>query len=155
MDYHDLLILRIQTAFHVSYRRRIRICEGERDGPCHIHSYLFQVGLISFHIRTHLNLSLSLAFLLYGFIVFLVNLYSTTGRNAVSSTIFNADASNIEMVTPGGRSKWYSRVPTSRTRTRSGLAESTVPTHVLGDEDEEEEVTPRMEMMNVAAGRRV
>jgi hypothetical protein len=71
-----------------------------------------------------------------------------------NGTIFNADASNIEMVTPGGRSKWYSRVPTSRTRTRSGLA-STIPTHVLGDEDEEEEVTPRMEMMSVAAGRRV
>jgi len=95
----------------------------------------------------------SLAFLLYAFIVFLINLYATTGRNAASNTAGTVFSENIEMTTPGGRLKWYSRVPSSR-RTR-GLGPSAIPTHVLGDEDDDEEITPRMEMMNVGAGRRV
>ncbi|KAF8956931.1 hypothetical protein BDZ97DRAFT_1925000 [Flammula alnicola] len=72
----------------------------------------------------------TLAFLLYTFIVVLVNLYSTTGRNA-SKSANSVDDSNIEMVTPGGRSKWYSRVP---------LRGNGMQTHVLGDDDEDEDL---------------
>jgi hypothetical protein len=106
---------------------------------------------------TYLLSFYSLAFLLYAFVVFLVNLYSTSGQNAAinrSDTIFNADGSNIQMITPGGRSKWYSRVP-SRPHMRGGLRQSVIPTHVLGDDEEEDEITPRMEMINVATGRRI
>lgn len=58
------------------------------------------------------------------------------------------------MITPGGRSKWYSRVP-SGPHGPSGLGQNIISAHVLGDDEEEEEITPRMEMINVAAGRRV
>jgi hypothetical protein len=38
---------------------------------------------------------------------------------------------------------------------RGGLRQSVIPTHVLGDDEEEDEITPRMEMINVATGRRI
>jgi hypothetical protein len=115
------------------------------------YSVIYLNGFVGFTF--HLN---SLAFVLYAFVIFLINLYSTSGQNAANlrSTIFNADPSNIEMITPGGRSKWYSRVP-SVPHTRDGLRQSVLSTHVLGDDEEEEEITPRMEMINVAAGRRI
>lgn len=80
----------------------------------------------------------------------------TSGRNAVThngDTIFNDDSSNIEMTAPGGRPKWYSRLP-SRPHTRGGLNQSIISTHILGD-DEDEEVTPRREMINVVSGRKM
>ncbi|KAF8902359.1 hypothetical protein CPB84DRAFT_1907963 [Gymnopilus junonius] len=79
---------------------------------------------------TYILIVFSLSFLIYAFIVFLVNLYTTTGRNAPSIILNKADDSNIEMVTPGGRSKWYSRVP---------LQGTVGPAHVLGDDEEDEE----------------
>lgn len=46
------------------------------------------------------------------------------------------DDANIEMVTPGGRSKWYSRVP---------LRGNGGQTHVLGDDDDDEDLmAPQM-----------
>ncbi|KAF4610575.1 hypothetical protein D9613_007093 [Agrocybe pediades] len=80
---------------------------------------------------TYILIWFSFAFLLYAFIVFLVNLYATSGRNAPSVKVNRLDDSNIEMVTPGGRTKWYSRVP---------LRGNSEPTHVLGDEDEDEDM---------------
>ncbi|PPQ68312.1 hypothetical protein CVT26_006241 [Gymnopilus dilepis] len=80
---------------------------------------------------TYILIVFSFSFLLYAFIVFLVNLYATTGRNAPPVTINKVDESNIEMVTPGGRSKFYSRVP---------LQGALGPTHVLGDDDDEEDL---------------
>jgi len=105
---------------------------------------------------TYLLIFYSLAFLLYAFVVFVINLYSTSGRNAANRvTIFNGDSSNIEMTSPGGRPKWYSRVPSGPLK-RGGLRQSVISTHVLGDDDDDEEegITPRMEMLNVASGRR-
>uniref|UniRef100_A0A8H8CHB8 Protein YTP1 n=1 Tax=Psilocybe cubensis TaxID=181762 RepID=A0A8H8CHB8_PSICU len=85
---------------------------------------------------TYILIVISFAFLLYTFIVFLVNMYSTTGRNVSNVSLNTVDESSIEMVTPGGRSKWYSRVPV-----RGNGAQ----THVLGDDDEDEDfMAPQM-----------
>ncbi|KIM44448.1 hypothetical protein M413DRAFT_442429 [Hebeloma cylindrosporum] len=69
------------------------------------------------------------AFLLYTFIVVLINLYSTTGLNFSKTTVNVGNGSSIEMVTPGGQSKWYSRLPLGGAQT-----------HVIGDDDEEEDL---------------
>lgn len=94
----------------------------------------------------------SLSFLLYGYVVFLINVYNTSGRNAANhnSATFNVDSSNMEMTSPGG--KWYSRVPSAPHN--RGVRQSTFPTHILGEDEDEDEITPRMEMTNVSAGRR-
>ncbi|KDR80788.1 hypothetical protein GALMADRAFT_135897 [Galerina marginata CBS 339.88] len=85
---------------------------------------------------TYILIVFSSSFLLYAFIVFLVNLYATTGHNASIVSVNSVNDSNIEMVTPGGRSKWYSRVP---------LRGSVVQPHVLGDDDDDEDLmAPQM-----------
>jgi len=101
---------------------------------------------------TYILTILSFAFLLYAFIVLLVNLYSTTGRNASNTTIHAVDDSNIEMVTPGGRSKWYSRVPS---RGGPGRAQNRNHSqiHVLGD-DEDDEDEDQMAPDSLGMGRR-
>ncbi|KAJ7460808.1 hypothetical protein FB451DRAFT_1270391 [Mycena latifolia] len=71
---------------------------------------------------TYVLIMYSIAFLLYTHIVFLIHLYSTTGRNAPAKV----DSNIIAMTTP--RSKWYSRVPNMD---REVL-------HVVGEDDEEE-----------------
>jgi hypothetical protein len=75
-----------------------------------------------------------LSFLLYTHIVFLINLYSTSGRNApnASGNIHAIDDGNIELVSPGvPGAKWpYARVP---------LRQGSGGLHVLGDDEEEEE----------------
>lgn len=72
---------------------------------------------------------LSSAFLLYTFIVILVNLYSNTGLNSSKTRLNVVNGSNIEMVTPSGRSKWYSRIPSRGAQT-----------HILGDDDDDEDL---------------
>ena len=64
----------------------------------------------------------SLAFLIYTLVVVLINLYSTSGRNAASTVKENA----IELTTP--TSKWYAPVPVAD-EAEAG------PVHVLGDDD--------------------
>ncbi|KAJ3514156.1 hypothetical protein NLJ89_g2530 [Agrocybe chaxingu] len=88
---------------------------------------------------TYILTVFSTAFLVYTFIVVLINLYTTTGRNASNSNSKVVGDGNIEMVTPGGRSKWYSRVPTQGGSV-SGVRAHTQPTHVLGDDEEEEDM---------------
>ncbi|PPQ63108.1 hypothetical protein CVT24_005819 [Panaeolus cyanescens] len=89
---------------------------------------------------TYILIVFSFSFLLYAFIVFLVNMYTTTGRNAAGAVTPNsklalgADTENIELRTGTGR-KWYSRVPNTGNR-RRGMEE---PTHILGDDEEEED----------------
>ena len=63
----------------------------------------------------------SIAFILYTFILTLINLFSSSGRNAASSNIHD---NNIEMDTRGIRSKWYARVPVEP------------GSHIIGDEDD-------------------
>ncbi|KAF8159402.1 hypothetical protein B0H34DRAFT_703305 [Crassisporium funariophilum] len=84
---------------------------------------------------TYILITFSFAFLLYTFIIFLINLYATTGRNAANKiTTTVPHGSNIEMITPGGGSKWYSRVPL-----HNGTSN-----HVLGDdEDDEDQMAPQ------------
>lgn len=98
----------------------------------------------------------SLAFLVYAFILLLINLYLTTGLNASNTpsgtTINSVDDSNIEMITPGGNSKWYSRVPSGAAAARGAGSvrlegnnqNLNAGFHVLGDdeEDEEDEMAP-------------
>ena len=73
-----------------------------------------------------------MAFLLYAFIVFLISLYSTSGRNApgAAGSAIAIDERAIELVSPRGPAKWYARVPTQGAGSH---------THVLDDDEEEEE----------------
>ena len=72
----------------------------------------------------------SIAFALYTFIVFLIHLYSTTGRNAVTKPVND----NVEM-TSRIRPKWYARVPNAE-------ANHGGANYIVGD-DEEDELDPR------------
>jgi len=72
-----------------------------------------------------LSFPTSLAFILYTFIVFLIHLYSTSGRNAIVPT--NNDNS-IEMTLEGIRSQWYARVPG---------ADTNAAHHVIEENDED------------------
>jgi len=65
----------------------------------------------------------SMALLIYMFIVYLIHLYATSGRNAT-----NRKPENIEM----SRSAWYSRVGNVEVET----LDSSVPFHVIGDDDD-------------------
>ena len=76
----------------------------------------------------------SLAFLLYSFILLLINLYTTTGRNASSKVTKAIGESNIELFTPGIGPTRYTRVPSGNHGMQS---------YALGDEDEEDELTPQ------------
>ena len=62
-------------------------------------------------------------------IVFVINMYATTGRNAPSKTTKVIDDSNIEMITPGGERQWYNRVPSGNIRMQD---------YVIGDYEEDE-----------------
>lgn len=65
---------------------------------------------------------------MYLLTVFLLHLYSTSGRNAPSvqpsDVVFSAD--NIELSSPTDASKWYAPVPREEDRSAT--------THVLGDD---------------------
>ena len=67
----------------------------------------------------------SFAFVIYTHIVSLINLYATSGRNALGSV--PADGA-IELA-PTPRSKWYARVPAT-----DGDADQL---HVLGDAEDD------------------
>lgn len=74
---------------------------------------------------TYVLIMFSSAFALYTFILFLIHLYSTTGRNAIAKPV---DDTSIEM-TSGP--KWYARVPNAEP-SHGGIL------HVVGDEEEDE-----------------
>ena len=62
-------------------------------------------------------------------------MYATTGRNASSKATQVIDHSNIEMILPETRTKWYSRMPSRNNEMQN---------YVLGDDDyEEDELAPR------------
>ncbi|GLB41596.1 putative protein of unknown function (Ytp1) [Lyophyllum shimeji] len=81
---------------------------------------------------TYILIMFSTAFLIYSFIVFLLHLYSTTGRNAASNVAAKNDA-NIEMTPRGIHAKWYARVPNTGRE-----SEATRGLHVIGDDEEED-----------------
>ncbi|KAF9525129.1 hypothetical protein CPB83DRAFT_860057 [Crepidotus variabilis] len=116
---------------------------------------------------TYILIFFSLAFLIYAFILFLINLYLTTGRNAASNAngvvINSVDESNIEMITPSGNSKWYSRVPSGAAPARAGGAVRLEGgnaslgggVHVLGDDDDDEdELAPSQPQIHKGRGTR-
>ena len=88
---------------------------------CVLHMFANELSLKAFFS--------SISFFLYTFIVFLIHLYSTTGRNAVD-TPRTTDA-NIELTPTPIHSKWYARVP--NTDPRYPL----VGNHVIGEDEEE------------------
>ncbi|KAJ8489229.1 hypothetical protein ONZ45_g13666 [Pleurotus djamor] len=69
---------------------------------------------------TYVLIMFSLAFFIYTFILFLLHLYSTTGRHATSN--------NEQPIELTNSNKWYSRVPNAEDA-------QTPPAHVLGDDD--------------------
>ncbi|KAF5379503.1 hypothetical protein D9615_006482 [Tricholomella constricta] len=81
---------------------------------------------------TYILIMFSIAFFMYSFIVFLIHLYSTTGRNAPSNLEVAANDTNIEMSSQGIRAKWYARVPNPERE-----AEATRGLHVIGEDDED------------------
>jgi hypothetical protein len=91
-------------------------------------SFVFNTTILLLTTTTN-----SFAFLLYSLIVFVINTYATTGRNAPLKTTKVIDDSHIEMITPGGEREWYNRVPSRNI----GMLD-----YVIGD-DEEDELAPR------------
>lgn len=75
--------------------------------------------------------SSSLAFLLYLFTLFLLDLYATSGKNAdtgmqTHDVVFSAPPNGeIELTSPRDASKWYAPVPREEG-----------PVHVLGEDEE-------------------
>jgi len=70
-----------------------------------------------------------MAFLLYTHIVFLITLYSTSGRNASDAPPMKDASGAIELTATSTPSRaWYSRV-----RTEEPVA------HVIGNDEDEEE----------------
>ena len=67
------------------------------------------------------SLPYSISFILYTFILALIHLYSTSGRNASSTAV-----PNIEMHPQGFSHKWYARVS----------SEPASPSHVIGPDDD-------------------
>lgn len=80
---------------------------------------------------TYILIMFSIAFALYTFIVFLIHLYSTTGRNAATKPAND----NIEMTSSRIRPKWYALVPNAE-------ANHGGANYIVGD-DEEDELDPR------------
>jgi len=89
---------------------------------------------------TYILIIFSNAFLLYAFIVILINLYTTTGRNAGNAKIGPADEGGIELVTPTTQPEWYSRLPVQHNANIPAVP----TTHVVGeDEDDEDLMAPQ------------
>ncbi|KAG6812346.1 hypothetical protein H0H92_003336 [Tricholoma furcatifolium] len=78
---------------------------------------------------TYILIMFSIAFLLYTFVVFLLHLYSTTGRNAASNAASSDGA--IELTSSNIHAKWYARVPNPDRE-----AEASQRLHVIGDEED-------------------
>ncbi|KAG6872908.1 hypothetical protein C0995_005314 [Termitomyces sp. Mi166 len=76
---------------------------------------------------TYILIMFSIAFFMYTFIVFLLHLYSTTGRNASQDPPVQG---GIELTSTNIRAKWYARVPNPEREA------SQRPLHVLGDDEE-------------------
>ncbi|KNZ78841.1 Protein YTP1 [Termitomyces sp. J132] len=78
---------------------------------------------------TYILIMFSIAFFMYTFIVFLLHLYSTTGRNASNNN--STAEGGIEMPSSNIRAKWYARVPNPERE-----VESSQRLHVIGDDED-------------------
>lgn len=98
----------------------------------HVTYILIMFRCVTLHPLPNIDLfSQSIAFALYTFIVFLIHLYSTTGRNAATKPAND----NVEMSSSRIRPKWYARVPNAE-------ANHGGANYIVGD-DEEDELDPR------------
>ncbi|THH11638.1 hypothetical protein EW146_g7974 [Bondarzewia mesenterica] len=93
---------------------------------------------------TYVLIMYSIAFLIYAHVLFLINLYSTSGRNAPDASVRVKDGGVIELVSPAGN--WYSRLSNGRpgrSQARGPMEDPTsasalMQTHVIGDEEEDD-----------------
>ncbi|THH08908.1 hypothetical protein EW146_g8840 [Bondarzewia mesenterica] len=93
---------------------------------------------------TYVLIMYSIAFLIYAHVLFLINLYSTSGRNAPDASVRVKDGGAIELVSPAGN--WYSRLSNGhpgRSQARGTMEDPTsasalMQTHVIGDEEEDD-----------------
>ncbi|KAG7445160.1 uncharacterized protein BT62DRAFT_898562 [Guyanagaster necrorhizus] len=72
---------------------------------------------------TYILIMFSLSFLLYTLIVWMIHLYTISGRNAPDAK--NDSSDSMEMAS-GMRTKWYSRVPSAE-----------ASNHIIGDEEDD------------------
>lgn len=87
---------------------------------------MFRFVLSRLLIASITDMILSMAFLIYTFMLVLIHLYTSTGRNA--SSAINDNTNSIELTSVGIRSKWYSRVPN---------ADATASHHIIGEDEDE------------------
>ncbi|KAF5318382.1 hypothetical protein D9611_013908 [Ephemerocybe angulata] len=94
---------------------------------------------------TYILIMFSTAFLIYAFIVFLINLWATSGKNAPSVSGVKLPATGIdgmeyEMEASGpGTPRWYARVPNAEHDPVASRSKQTEPLHVVGDDDEDDD----------------
>ncbi|KAF6761777.1 hypothetical protein DFP72DRAFT_879629 [Ephemerocybe angulata] len=94
---------------------------------------------------TYILIIFSTAFLIYAFIVFLINLWATSGKNAPSVSGVKLPATGIdgmeyEMEASGpGTPRWYARVPNAEHDPVASRSKQTEPLHVVGDDDEDDD----------------
>ncbi|KAL1707918.1 hypothetical protein EV121DRAFT_255334 [Schizophyllum commune] len=83
---------------------------------------------------TYILIMFSLSFVIYTLIVFLINLYATSGRNAPNAAgAKGVDEGGIELSSPTGiRNNWYSRVPNAA----DAPEREPIAHHVIGDDED-------------------
>ncbi|KAI0315053.1 hypothetical protein OF83DRAFT_1062795, partial [Amylostereum chailletii] len=91
---------------------------------------------------TYILIMFSISFILYTHVLFLINVYGTSGRNgagtgAARKEIVGAGGIELQSLTSAGG--WYARIPT----TAGGPSQSTAPlrsgpVHMIGEEEEED-----------------
>jgi hypothetical protein len=88
----------------------------------------FRQVFVLFVMLHHMLTSLprSLAFFIYALIIVLLNLYATTGRNALGATGASEATGAIELRETGPKYGEYERVPMTSMRDEP---------HIIGDED--------------------
>ncbi|RDB18570.1 Protein YTP1 [Hypsizygus marmoreus] len=83
---------------------------------------------------TYILIMFSTAFLIYTFMLVLIHLYSTTGRNAPDNATAGGDmGGGIELTSAGLTSKWYARVPPGESE---GSGRGTH--HVIGEDEDDD-----------------
>ena len=101
-------------------------------------SFLSHIIILSAVYPHNNNHIFSISFILYTHTLFLINLYATSGRNAPDTT---ANAKDIELETPRGNGRWYSRTAhVERRRDLNGeptSASALMQAHITGEDDDE------------------
>ncbi|KAI0047144.1 hypothetical protein FA95DRAFT_1559395 [Auriscalpium vulgare] len=86
---------------------------------------------------TYLMIMFSIAFLLYNHVIVLINLYSTSGRNAAAGAA--KDPGAIELSTPTTTNGRWPYAPVSRAADERNARSPLMPAHVIGDDADDED----------------